>query len=95
MTLIITIVIILILAGVTIGITTDGDGLVDKAKEQVEKTNNRIAKEDEIVSGIIDDIKDELKVDVSGVVLDTTNVTLKIGDTKTIIAAVVPRKFTQ
>ena len=91
MTLIITIVIMLIIAGVTIGITMDGDGLADKAQEQVEKTNNRIAKEDEIVSGIIDDIKDELDVDVSGVVLDTNNVTLKIGDTKTITATVVPQ----
>ncbi len=77
-----------------IGITTDKDGLIDEAQKQVSKTNNRIAKEEEIVSGIIDEIKGELKVDVSGVVLNTTNVTLKIGDTKALTATVVPREFT-
>ena len=81
----------LIIAGVTIGITTDRDGLIDKAKEQVDETNDRIAKDEEATQGIIDEIKGELDVNVSGIVLDTTSVTLKIGDTKTLTATVVPQ----
>ena len=51
-TLVITIVLMMILAGVTIDIATDG-GLFDKAKEAVGQTENAIKQEQQLINDII------------------------------------------
>ena len=52
--LVITIVLMMILAGVTIKIATDG-GLFDKAKDAVGQTENAIKKEQQLVNDILDE----------------------------------------
>ena len=73
--LVITIVLMMILAGVTIKIATDG-GLFDKAKEAVGKTENAIKQEQQLINDILDEyFKTEDSTEEEGIPAD-----LKVGD---------------
>ena len=52
--LIITIILLLIIAGVTIDVAIDGK-LFDKAQEAVDRTNDRVSQEDEVIDEIMSD----------------------------------------
>ncbi len=54
--LVITIVLMLILAGVAISIAVSPDGLFGKAREATEKWNNRVAKEEQIMADIMAEV---------------------------------------
>ena len=55
--LVVTIVVLLILAGITISLLFSENGIIAKAKESAEKTNEAIIKEQEQLNGVVKDIE--------------------------------------
>ena len=80
--LIITIVVMLILAGVTISIFTGDGSIIENAETAVEGYNNKVIEEQEKLNEIRDYIKNDGNVDNSvisiSVTVDTTGVTKKV-----------------
>ena len=57
--LVITIIVLLILAGVSINVVFNQGGLFEKANNAVEKWNNKIAQEEELINTIFGELQGE------------------------------------
>ena len=80
--LVITIIVMLILAGVTISTITGQDNVIENSESVVGKYNNKVIEEQEKLNEVIEYIKNDGKVEETGisisVVPDTTGVTKKV-----------------
>ena len=80
--LVITIIVMLILAGVTISTITGQDNVIENSESVVGKYNNKVIEEQEKLNEVIEYIKNDGKVEETGisisVVPDTTGVTRKV-----------------
>ena len=80
--LVITIIVMLILAGVTISALTGQDNIIENSESVVGKYNNKVIEEQEKLNEVIEYIKNDGKVEETGIsisaVPDTTGVTKKV-----------------
>ena len=81
-TLVITIIVMLILAGVTISALTGQDNVIENSESVVGKYNNKVIAEKEKLNEVIEYIKNDGKVEETGLSIsaipDTTGVTKKV-----------------
>ena len=81
-TLVITIIVMLILAGVTISALTGQDNVIENSESVVGKYNNKVIEEQEQLNEVIEYIKNDGKVEETGISIsaipDTTVVTKKV-----------------
>ena len=88
--LIITIIVLLILAGVTISTFTGDGSIIDNAKNAVEKYNNSVANEQEMLNEIKDYIKNDGNIEESnGITISVTPNTTGIAKKVTLTVAVI------
>ena len=80
--LVITIIVMLILAGVTISALTGQDNVIENSESVVGKYNNKVIEEQEQLNEVIEYIKNDGKVEETGISIsaipDTTGVTKKV-----------------
>ena len=96
--LVITIIVMLILAGVTISALTGQDNIIENSESVVGKYNNKVIEEQEKLNEVIEYIKNDGKVEETGIsisaVPDTTGVTKKVVVTVVGYAEEGIKKFT-